>query len=625
MKVYKRVIWLMMGVLWLGLSPVISQADPPSPPAQTPPATRPDEESISIRPASAVLDFTRANNAGLSLVSDRDLLPKPGISGQLAPPNPIIVAEHDGTTFKVTTNSTQMIGPNGRASAIGPASSSQILAEDFEGSVGPPWVNYDNNEATGGLYSWAKEPCFSATGFPLGSFGTSSMWVAGTGDTDLNPCSGGKYPDNLDAWLVYGPFSLADANSAFLDFYFWLDNGGDNDDFLFWGVSLNADPFTSATFHGEMVSGVHNDGPFINSSSGGHNFVSLDLTQVPTLGDVTGQDQVWLGFRFFSDGDGATGQGAFIDSVSVRKNSGLKQEIIVEDFDPDVFPTGYVSWLGDDNNESTGGEARWGSADCLPRSLSMSMWAARDGANGLDPCAGSVNYPPNMDSWLIYGPFSLENASEAWVDFYFRNDSEPGGDFITWFASTNGTNYHGFGISSTFTSGPHNNGYNRMQLDLSNVPILGDLRDQPTVWLAFIFNSDGNATVGEGVFIDDVSVVMIDQGIDQGLNTNVFLPLLIRSEPVPVGGLMFVNDTGHPVIIQLIGYGTRTFPATMGPQTWDNIPAGVYDWLASGTCPAGAGQVGSLPPSLREKVTILAGKLDNVINKENDGKFDCSG
>jgi hypothetical protein len=75
----------------------------------------------------------------------------------------------------------------------------------------------------------------------------------------------------------------------------------------------------------------------------------------------------------------------------------------------------------------------------------------------------------------------------------------------------------------------------------------------------------------------------------------------------------------------LVGLGQRTFPGTPGPHVWNNIPAGVYDWKASGTCPAGQGQVGSLPPSNRQKVTIIPNVSNNPINVENGGKFDCSG
>ena len=71
---------------------------------------------------------------------------------------------------------------------------------------------------------------------------------------------------------------------------------------------------------------------------------------------------------------------------------------------------------------------------------------------------------------------------------WFNHPERPGGVFHGRWASVDGTNYHGPGLGGgTYKSGPYGNGYNRMQFDLSNVSVLGDLRGQSTVWLAFVF------------------------------------------------------------------------------------------------------------------------------------------
>ncbi len=142
------------------------------------------------------------------------------------------------------------------------------------------------------------------------------------------------------------------------------------------------------------------------------------------------------------------------------------------------------------------------------------------------------------------------------------------------------------------------------------------MRGESTVWLAFIFDSDYSITA-QGPFIDDVSVAV---------ETNaVYLPSLVKSEAPPGGALTFENYTGNPVVVELIGFATRTFPDTVGPHVWDNIPPGTYDWLASGTCPAGQGQVGSAPPaSNRAPITIIANQT-TILNQENGGQFDCEG
>jgi hypothetical protein len=437
-----------------------------------------------------------------------------------------------------------------------------------------------------------------------------------------------SYPPLQNAWIIYGPFDLSDVEDASLDFYYRFESP-DPDDFLFWGASVDG-----INFEGERIySGTFISGPFPN----GHNFATLDLTNVPVLGDVTGSPQgVYVAFLFSSDGDDIVGEGPFIDQVTLRKNSGKKQVVTVEDFET-TFPDGYESWLTHDNNGISGGNMRWGSVNCDTQSGNGAMWFARYGAEGFDPCSASSLddlTQRQFDSWLLYGPFNLKNTSEAWVDFYFKSDTEQNtppatvpisDDIFYWWASTDGTNYSGPGVSGTYLQGPYGNDHNLMRYDLSNHPVLGDLRGQPNVWLAFVFQSNSNERFGQvlsnGVFIDDVSVVTFGKG--PGAN-QVYVPALIKSPPPVVGGLTFSNYTGNPVVIEIVGVGTRRFPGTTGPHTWTDIRVGEYDWVASGTCPAGKGQVGSALSS-RQKVTITADQNNAVINVENGGKFDCSG
>lgn len=600
--------------LWLGFLSAPTDADPPYP-DDGQEMIGGDSETQPIQPASATLDRTTATVTRISAPSSAS----PPLTNQAD--YPFITAAYEGGQIKVVPPTPP---PNQKdtTDALFGAEATTIVAENFEGDIAPGFEVIDQNGDTGGVYGWGLAPCFSTTGFPVDSIGNRSVWVAGETTTSptLDPCNGDDYPADLDSWLVYGPFSLADAQVARLDFYFRLDNGGDSDDRLSWYASRDG-----TNFEGQANSGIYTSGPFPN----GHNFVSFDLTDVNNLGDLTGEPEVWIAFRFESDSDAETGRGAFIDSVSIRKNSGAKREIVLEPFET-AFPDGYEAWLSHDNNgPSIGGNVRWGSADCTAQSGTRSMWVARYGADGLDPCGSSVDYPPSTDSWLIYGPFNLENASEAWVDFYFRSDSETisggdplTGDVIYWWASLNGSNYRGPGTSGTYTQGPYENGYNLMRFDLSNVPTLGDLRGESLVWLGFVFQADDDANVGAGPFLDDVNLVAIEQA-----SRKIYLPLVVKAEvaePPPTGGITFRNLTGNPVIIELLDVGRRTFPGTEGPHVWDNISPGIYDWIASGTCPAGAGQVGSVING-RQKVTIVADVFDNPINVENGGNFDCSG
>jgi hypothetical protein len=45
----------------------------------------------------------------------------------------------------------------------------------------------------------------------------------------------------------------------------------------------------------------------------------LDLTAVPTLGDLTGQNQVWVALVFESDFSNTHAEGAYVDNILLRK------------------------------------------------------------------------------------------------------------------------------------------------------------------------------------------------------------------------------------------------------------------------------------------------------------------
>ncbi len=103
--------------------------------------------------------------------------------------------------------------------------------------------------------------------------------------------------------MIYGPFSLADATAAHLSFRFWLNSAGTYDRIL-WMASTDG-----VRFHGYLRWG----------DSTGWLEGELDLTDVPHLGDLTGQSNVWLAFEFRSDSGGNSAEGAYVDDIVVRK------------------------------------------------------------------------------------------------------------------------------------------------------------------------------------------------------------------------------------------------------------------------------------------------------------------
>jgi hypothetical protein len=171
-----------------------------------------------------------------------------------------------------------------------------IMSEDFEGTFPTSsWVVSDTYSADGLEYYWGKDDYRPHTG-------TYSAWCARSGANGLDPESN-DYPNYTRSWMIYGPFDLSDADAAELAFYYWNQCEAGYD-YLFWGASLDG-----SQFYGQMTDG----------DSNGWQQVTFDLTNVYSLGDVTGHSQVWVGFYFYSDSS-ITDAGAFLDDIVLTKN-----------------------------------------------------------------------------------------------------------------------------------------------------------------------------------------------------------------------------------------------------------------------------------------------------------------
>jgi immune inhibitor A len=167
--------------------------------------------------------------------------------------------------------------------------------------------------------------------------------------------------------------------------------------------------------------------------------------------------------------------------------------IMSEDFEGS-FPAG---WSVFDNDGTTNGEYYWGKRSCRSHAGSYSGWGVGGGANGGSLSCGS-NYPNNADSWMVYGPFSLADASAADLSFKQWVNVEAGYDKVCRYASSDGSSFYGNCTSADTL------GWDDRVLDLTNVYILGDLTGQPNVWIALRFSSDGTFNEPEGGYVDDI-------------------------------------------------------------------------------------------------------------------------
>ncbi|NLG96801.1 MAG: hypothetical protein GX491_05530 [Chloroflexi bacterium] len=184
---------------------------------------------------------------------------------------------------------------------------------------------------------------------------------------------------------------------------------------------------------------------------------------------------------------------------------------MTEDFEG-TFPSG--KW---DSKVNTGGARyKWGKDNYRANSGSYSAWVAAVPTSGASPLPDHY-YPSNMNTGMAYGPFSLEGASAARLRFKMWIDVESNKDDFGILATTdiNG-GWDGLAFSGV------NKSWQDVTLDFSDVgQDHEDFLGEPTVYIAFLFRSDGNAnTQYEGVFIDDV-VLEIQREVEACYSLNV--------------------------------------------------------------------------------------------------------
>ncbi len=170
-----------------------------------------------------------------------------------------------------------------------------ILSETAEGSfpADNSWDTQDNN-STGGLDYWDDLSCRSYAG-------SWSIWCADIGDqTDC-----GTYDNDMNSWMIFGPFSLADASAARAELRLWSETERPDIpyDYVFWGASIN---------------GVNYNGQRLTANTG-WSLRELDFGNVPTLGDLTGQPNVWFAVVFNSDSTVNNFEGAYVDNILIEK------------------------------------------------------------------------------------------------------------------------------------------------------------------------------------------------------------------------------------------------------------------------------------------------------------------
>jgi hypothetical protein len=172
----------------------------------------------------------------------------------------------------------------------------EILSEDFEGDFPGPWVVVDKNGEQGGIYFWEKSDCRAASG-------SNSGWaIRGGREGEKLDCFD-HYPVGVYSWMTYGPFSLTAATSAELRFKRWVNTPGELDSLQYL-----------ASIDNNRYEGYKQFNPAPEWRE-----TVLDLTEVPVLGDLTGQPQVWIRFVFETKDLNSLPEGAYVDDIVLRK------------------------------------------------------------------------------------------------------------------------------------------------------------------------------------------------------------------------------------------------------------------------------------------------------------------
>jgi len=189
-------------------------------------------------------------------------------------------------------------------------------------------------------------------------------------------------------------------------------------------------------------------------------------------------------------------------------------------------PDGYAdAWWDDQSYRSYGG--------------SGSVFCADIGSQRVD--AGS-DYPNNMYSWMIYGPFNLSDASDAELNYMYWLESELNYDRFYTMVSIDGSSFYGQSMSG------NSGGWANRLVDLKSVPYLGDVSGESSVYIAFIFLSDESINDYEGAYVDDIYLLKYVDDVTVDL---VPYSISLSSETFLVGsnidvGLTVCNNGSDP-------------------------------------------------------------------------------
>ena len=144
------------------------------------------------------------------------------------------------------------------------------------------------------------------------------------------------------------------------------------------------------------------------------------------------------------------GQQVFLPLISKNfaSGGGAWTTIVSTDFEG-TWPG---PWQLAGGNDPTAGQHFWGKRNCVAFAGSYSGWGVGGGAQGSALGCGA-NYPDNAISWMVYGPFSLTDASAAELQFKLWSNTEADYDLLAGWLRPTGTPFMALVLRETQADG----------------------------------------------------------------------------------------------------------------------------------------------------------------------------
>ena len=267
--------------------PNATPANPPTPPPVVSPIQTPEPGEKIISPAE------KAGQLDVEAVRFR-----PKLQRQVGEPS--ILAQKSAQQTK-DMDSLRAAGSQGSEgpqaaydapdfkSVLAAESWTEIVYEDFEGIFPGSWQLFDTSN-DGFDRQWGDTLYLSQSGLWSG-------WPAARGLDFVDPANG--YPNNMNSWLIQGPFNLSNADDLFVGFGLWYDTEPDWD-WVYFCVSVEG----LANFVCDYWSGY----------SGDWEDIAYWLTS------YAGYPEVYFAWNFESDStiSGAEGFfGPYVDEITI--------------------------------------------------------------------------------------------------------------------------------------------------------------------------------------------------------------------------------------------------------------------------------------------------------------------